>query len=345
VVVFYDEKEHRVPSLQLSAPSFSLVYNFGIPIGPSRQQLMARENAWQGHAGVALDTVNGFTVIDCEACRFKHIVPIPTPAELEQVYGHEYYSTEKPLYIQRHIEDREWLSLVYAERYDLFERLLEPKRRRLLDVGSGPGFFLLHGAERGTWSVHGLEPSTQAVAHSRGLGLDVTQAFLNADSAKKLGTFDVVHLNEVLEHVPDPRGVIGLVETMLVPGGLVALMVPNDYSPFQAALRDGCGAAPWWVAPPHHVNYFDVASIQRLLEERFEIVSVETSFPIDLFLLMGVDYIGNDDLGRACHAKRKAFELALARAGKTALKQEMYRSLARLGIGRDVFVVARKAER
>ena len=24
---------------------------------------------------------------------------------------------------------------------------------------------------------------------------------------------------------------------------------------------------PWWVAPPHHVNYFDVTSIQRLLSD------------------------------------------------------------------------------
>ena len=304
---------------------------------------MAEASAWQGHAGVALDTVNGFTVIDCDACHFKHIVPIPTPAELEHVYGHEYYSTEKPLYIQRHLEDREWLTLVYAERYELFERLLGGSHRRLLDVGSGPGMFLLQGVERGGWSVRGLEPSSQAAAHSRTLGLDVTQAFLNADTAEGLGRFDVVHMNEVMEHVPDPREMLRVVDTLLEPGGLVALMVPNDYSPFQAALRIACGFAPWWVAPPHHVNYFDVPSIRRLLAERFEVVSVETTFPIDLFLLMGDNYVGNDDLGRACHAKRKAFETNLAKAGLTPLKQEMYRALASLGIGRDVFVVARKA--
>ena len=302
---------------------------------------MAEQSAWQGHAGVALDTVNGFTVIDCDACRFKHIVPIPTPAELEQVYGHEYYATEKPLYIQRHLEDREWLNLVYAERYDLFERVLGTGQRTLLDVGSGPGMFLRHGVERGGWTVRGLEPSSQAASHSRSLGLDVTQAFLNDATAATLGRFDVVHLNEVLEHVPDPREVLRVIDTLLNPGGLVALMVPNDYSPFQAALRTA-GFDPWWVAPPHHVNYFDVPSIQRVLGERFEVVSVETTFPIDLFLLMGDNYVGHDDLGRACHAKRKAFELTLARAGMTALKQEMYRSLASLGIGRDVFVVARK---
>jgi len=303
---------------------------------------MTERSAWQGHAGVALDTVNDFTVIDCDACAFKHIVPVPTPAELEHVYGHEYYSTAKPLYIQRHLEDREWLTLVYAERYALFERFLGEPRRRLLDIGSGPGMFLLHGVERGGWSVRGLEPSSQAAAHSRSLGLDVTQAFLNADTADRLGRFDVVHMNEVLEHIPDPREVLRVVDALLDPGGLVALMVPNDYSPFQAALRAACGFAPWWVAPPHHVNYFDVRSIQRLLAERFEVVSVETTFPIDLFLLMGDNYVGNDDLGRACHAKRKAFETNLAKAGLTTLKQDMYRALATLGIGRDVFVVARK---
>jgi len=76
---------------------------------------------------------------------------------------------------------------------------------------------------------------------------------------------------------------------------------------------DSIGAArgvriqPWWVAPPHHVNYFDAQSIQRVLKPRFDIVSVDTSFPIDLFLLMGDNYVGpeNDAMGRACHASAR----------------------------------------
>src|SRR5262249_19656739 len=111
---------------------------------------MTKQIAWQDHVGEALDAANGFTVIECDACRFKHIVPIPTPAELEHVYRHEYYATEKPLYIQRHLEDREWLDLVYAERFDAFERLLDGRSRRpLLDLGAGPGLLLQHGAGPG----------------------------------------------------------------------------------------------------------------------------------------------------------------------------------------------------
>jgi SAM-dependent methyltransferase len=309
------------------------VYNF---------RILAKEIAWQGHRGVALDAANGFTVVDCAACGFKHVVPVPTPAELAEVYRHDYYATEKPLYIQHHVEDREWLELVAAERYETFERLLG-RRGRLLDVGSGPGFFLKHGADRG-WSVSGIEPSAQAVAHSRALGVDVMQGFLDPTTAATVGRFDVVHMNEVLEHVPDPRALLALAHRLLEPGGLVGLMVPNDYSPFQAALRDASGFDPWWVAPPHHINYFDVDSIRRLVGERYDVVSVATSFPIDMFLLMGDNYIGDDQLGRASHARRKRFELTMARAGKSALRQDMYRRLAELGIGRDVWVIGRKRQ-
>lgn len=293
---------------------------------------------------MVLDTVNDFTVIECEACGFTHVVPIPTPADLHHIYRHEYYATDKPLYIQRQIEDAEWLTVVHADWYAGFERVLPPDRRRLLDVGSGPGVFLQSGRARG-WTVRGLEPSSQAAAYSRSLGLDITQAFLTEDVAATLGRFDVVHLSEVLEHVPDPRAMLLLAHQLLEPGGLLALMVPNDYSPFQRALREACGYQPWWVGPPHHLNYFDVDSIQRLVARDFEILSVETSFPIDLFLLMGDNYVGDDERGRVCHARRKTFELNLARAGRGALMHDMYRALSGLGIGRDVILLARKPDR
>jgi SAM-dependent methyltransferase len=298
---------------------------------------------WREHRGAALDEVNGFTVIQCDRCRFKHIVPMPTPAELEHAYGHEYYSVEKPLYIQHVSEDLDWWNMIYRERYEQFERLLPEDRRRVLDVGSGPGFFLLHGQQRG-WKTLGMEPSVQAAAHSRGLGLNVVQGFLSDATAAGLGTFDVVHLSEVLEHVPDPAGLLGVVHRLLDAGGLVCIIVPNDYSVFQEALRRSCGFAPWWVAPPHHINYFDFDSLRALLGARFEVISCEATFPIEIFLLMGDNYVGNDELGRRCHGKRKQFELSLDRAGLGDTKRRLYEGLADLHIGRDIVMVARKPE-
>ena len=297
---------------------------------------------WNGHSGCVLDSVNGFDVIECECCKFRHVIPIPTPEELDAVYRQDYYTCEKPLYLERYREDLDWWNLVYAQRYDTFEKELGPERRRLLDVGSGPGYFLKHGKERG-WSVRGIEPSAQAAAHSRGLGLEIVEEFLTLESAKKLGLFDVVHMSEVLEHISDPAQMLELARGMLAPGGILCAMVPNDYSPFQQTLRTSCGFKPWWVAPPHHINYFTPDSVSLLVERcGFELVFREATFPIDMFLLMGDNYIGNDALGRQCHGKRMTLEKNLRAAGLTDLNRRLYRAMADLSIGREIIVCARK---
>jgi len=288
-----------------------------------------------------VDAVQGVEVVDCETCGFKHVVPVPSPAELEHVYREEYFSREKPLYIERHLEDADWWRLAYGDRYETFEELLPPDRRRILDVGSGPGLFLRTGAERG-WRTLGVEPSRQAATHSRSLGLEIVEDFLDETTAATLGRHDVVHLSEVLEHIPDPEALLRLVHGLLDPGGLVCVVAPNDYSPFQRALRDVDGYDPWWLAPPHHVNYFDFESLARLLERcGFEVCLREATFPIDLFLLMGDRYVGDDEVGRACHARRKRFEHVLDEAGLTPLRRTLYRALAEHGIGREAIVVAR----
>jgi hypothetical protein len=75
----------------------------------------------------------------------------------------------------------------------------------------------------------------------------------------------------------------------------------------------------------------------------FEVTNREATFPIDLFLLMGDNYVGNDELGRACHAKRKAFEFALNRSGRGELRRKLYESLIQLDIGREIVIYGEKA--
>ena len=71
-------------------------------------------------------------------------------------------------------------------------------------------------------------------------------------------------------------------------------------------------------------------------------VAKDTSFPLELFLLMGESYIGDDDLGRKCHGKRKALEHNLAAAGMTSVTRELYRAFADAGMGRTAVITARK---
>lgn len=287
-------------------------------------------------------SANGFDVIDCHQCRFKHIIAIPTEDELEQAYQHDYYTQEKPLYLERYKEDLDWWNIVYTQRFEIMEQHLAAEQRSLLDIGSGPGFFLLNGQKRG-WQVKGIEPSVEAADHSRGLGLNVENNFYSEQTAPGLGTFDAINLGEVLEHIPDPTALLRLVHRQLNSNGLVCIIVPNDFNPFQKVLRDHLKFNPWWVAPPHHINYFDFDSLSNFIQRcGFDVLHQESTFPIDMFLLMGQNYIGNDSMGRQCHGQRKQFEKNLFGAGASELMNNLYSSFAKLGIGREIVLYARK---
>jgi SAM-dependent methyltransferase len=298
--------------------------------------------AWNGHEGPLVTRANGYDIVACSMCGFRHVVPLPNPAAMMREYRDSYYVDEKPTFLTHAGEDQDWAELAQRDRLEMFERLLPRERRRLLDIGSGPGFFLRTAKERG-WRVLGVEPSKQAAAHAREMGIEVVEGFFDADVAMLLGKFDVIHLNNVLEHVPNPIEIVGIARNLLDDGGILCLNVPNDFTPFQEAARTTLNLKQWWVAPPHHLNYFDFDSLARLVGTRgFEVRERMTSFPMELFLLMGLDYTTDKTLGRACHAQRKKFDLGLEAAGFKETRRAFYRALAEAGIGREAVIVAVK---
>jgi hypothetical protein len=136
-----------------------------------------------------------------------------------------------------------------------------------------------------------------------------------------------------------------LFHKQLNPGGVVLISLPNDGNPLQEAARQAGDLPPWWIAPPHHLNYFTVDAIVDLVSRSgFSPLSVQGSFPMEFFLLFGENYVGDGERGRECHAKRKAFELALRAAGMAALKTRLYEQFASLGLGRTTQVLARRLD-
>ena len=69
---------------------------------------------------------------------------------------------------------------------------------------------------------------------------------------------------------------------------------------------------------------------------------MDTTFPMELFLLMGDNYIGDKVLGRKCHSKRKMLELTLQNAGLNHIKRQIYQNLADIGLGREIVAYAKK---
>lgn len=106
-------------------------------------------------------------------------------------------------------------------------------KRRILDVGSGSGRFLLEAARKGATAV-GLEynpanvEKTLQQAVAEGLSVDVRQG-----AAEHLpyadNSFDFVDACEVIEHVESPELLLGEAARVLEADGLMYLSVPNRF--------------------------------------------------------------------------------------------------------------------
>lgn len=95
----------------------------------------------------------------------------------------------------------------------------------LLDVGCGDGAFLCLARACG-WNVVGLDPDPKAVACGAKQGLTVYEGGIEYfDNMSEV--FDVITLNNVIEHLHDPIKVLKSCYALLKPGGQLWLETPN----------------------------------------------------------------------------------------------------------------------
>jgi len=140
----------------------------------------------------------------------------------------------------------------------------------LLDAGCGTGVFLDQARAFG-FETTGLELSASAAAGARSLGRTViTGSIESMDLPRK---YDVVSFLHVLEHLPDPRRVLGRVWDILAPHGLVVVTVPNRRS-----LVSQIMGRHWeWYQGSEHLFHHSIESLRRLLElSRFTPLELST---------------------------------------------------------------------
>ena len=302
--------------------------------------------AWADHEGPLVTRRDGLDIIACKSCGFRHAVPLPDPETLEKLCRERHQAGGLTARLNHTGGELEWAEMAQSDRLDVLDSLLAndgPKTpKRFLDVGSGSGTFLKTARERG-WSVLGIDPSHQACVHARSLGLDVMEGFFNAETLRHLGRFDVMHLNNLLEHVPNPQDTIGLAYESLNSGGVLCLNAPNEYPPFQEAARVSPHGAPWGNSPLRHLNYFDFESLSRLVSRAgFAVRERMTSFPTELFLLMGIDYaqnLGAETEGLEPHTVPAS---PIHASGFHETRRAFYHALAQAGMGREAVIIAVK---
>jgi 2-polyprenyl-3-methyl-5-hydroxy-6-metoxy-1,4-benzoquinol methylase len=132
---------------------------------------------------------------------------------------------------------------------------------RLLDFGCGSGWYA-HRMQQLGWAVTGMDFNKQAVVRAeKRFGIPMLVGTLPHPEVAP-ASFDVVTMNNVLEHVHRPHDVIASAGEALRPGGYVMVSLPNLASWGFRVFGEN-----WWgLQLPQHLLYFTPDTLRRLLE-------------------------------------------------------------------------------
>jgi SAM-dependent methyltransferase len=148
-----------------------------------------------------------------------------------------------------------------AQRVQRIEEELGPGgARTVLDVGSGIGVFPARMKEAG-WRCTALDPDPRTTEHLRHeIGVEAVRAdFMDAPD---LGSFSLISLNKVLEHVPNPVDMLRRCRRFLAPDGTVYVEVPDGEA--AAADPEGSDREEFFI---EHLWAFSPASLEHLAEK------------------------------------------------------------------------------
>lgn len=127
-----------------------------------------------------------------------------------------------PSYVWRRGQDR---------RLAQIRQHVELRDRRILDIGCGMGMYVERFREFSSL-VHGVDVDPEKIA-AASESLPNLQVAPGEHLPFEDASFDVILLNEVIEHVDDDRKTIQEAYRVLAPGGHIIIYAPNRLYPFE----------------------------------------------------------------------------------------------------------------
>lgn len=279
------------------------------------------------------------------------VTPMPSLEELAAFYAKTYYQdtpsvTYQGQYSENELDQKRMRAklLLYA-----VERVQShfSGQSRFLEVGCGEGFVLQAAVQNG-YEVCGVDFSDFGLSKFHP---ELRNFLQTGDACQVLGVmiangacYDVCVLQNVLEHVREPKALLEQVYKVMDLDSVAIVTVPNDFSRLQKkALEIGIVDHEYWFLPPQHLHYFDVDTARQFVTEcGFEVLDAFGDFPIEFFLYHpGSNYVANRENGRAAHEARLQLDLLLAERGIPSY-YAFCQALSGCGVGRNVSLVIRK---
>lgn len=209
---------------------------------------------------------DGYQYERCENCGLIRIFPQPSDVALEAIYQNDYYGAwGKSEDVFRSLKRKTFASIL-----NMIPE--ESRGGRLLDVGAATGI-LMELARELNYAPYGVEVSREgASAISQKFGAErVFSGYLEQidfTETDMLGTFNVVSMIDLLEHVRDPNEALRKAYSLLKPKGFLLLCLPDASSLTARVL-----GKRWNYYIPEHLFHFSYDCMsQILIKHGFKVV-------------------------------------------------------------------------
>lgn len=206
-----------------------------------------------------------FDLRQCRQCGLVLLSPRPAGEAMAALYQPQHYTAPRQKLV-RHLE-----GLILRERVSFVRS--RARGSRILDVGCGNGSFL-NAMAAVRCDVHGLEPYQEALA---GVPEELRsrircEPFEAANYPE--GSFDVITLWHVLEHLARPVETLQSIRKFLKSDGTLILEVPNFAS------HEARWLGPYWynLDAPYHFWHFTPQTLQAAVQQAgFQVTTCVTS--------------------------------------------------------------------
>ncbi|PIE52552.1 hypothetical protein CSA37_05920 [Candidatus Fermentibacteria bacterium] len=218
-----------------------------------------------------LSVQRSWPVSRCQACGLIYLSERPAESALEEMYSRDYYE-KKDVGYGGYIENFRTYNHIFTKLFNKRANDIERYRGggRLLEVGCACGFLLDHLRKK-KWNVTGVEVSPLAAEYaSEKLGLEVVNTTLEK-AEFPAGSFDVVLLLDVLEHLHRPFDTLAEIGRILKPGGTLTVQCPWELTHWEEraeAFLKGkrqCTITP--DAVPAHLYFFSPKTLDEFLKK------------------------------------------------------------------------------
>jgi 2-polyprenyl-3-methyl-5-hydroxy-6-metoxy-1,4-benzoquinol methylase len=203
-----------------------------------------------------------YKIYECLICSHEFTLPFKS-GDVEYYKKNEIYFNLKSQMLN---------NLIPSTHFDILNKILKTiksnfnnNKINIFDFGCGSGFYLHELKKRGYEDSLGVDFNEEVIEAAKEVyGVNAKNLNIN-DLIKNNSKYDLILLNQVLEHVDNPVELVKNLHKLLNNDGILFISVPNiNYFKIKKLIRSG--NLPSGNYPPHHISFFNKNSLKYLLE-------------------------------------------------------------------------------